>query len=102
MPGEPINDNLVTIKTVTTLGEAEIVAAVLSGNGIPAFVPDAHASAVMPHMFTAINTWGVKVQVMARDAQAAAEVLDLDEQGESESEDIREATPEVEEPLSDQ
>ena len=76
MHDEPVNEDLVTIKTVTTLGEAEIAAAVLEDNGIRAFVPNANASAVMPHLFTAINTWGVKVQVMARDAEAAAEKIE--------------------------
>ncbi len=102
MANEPINDDLVTIKIVTTLGEAEIAAAVLEDNGIRAFVPNANASAVMPHLFTAINTWGVKVQVMARDAQAAGEVLGLDDRIEGDAENIDDDAPEPDEPTADQ
>ncbi len=94
MVNEPINDDLVTIKSVSSLGEAEIIAAFLDDHGIQAFIPNANTTNMLPHMFSAINAWGVKVQVLQHDVEAAAEVLGLDARLDGEAEDVDDDAPE--------
>ena len=88
MADQPINDELLTIGTFPTFEEAEIAAALLDDHGIPAFIPDSHASAMMPHIFSTINKWGAKVQVLARDAEEAGKILEQAESSDPLAEEV--------------
>jgi hypothetical protein len=66
-------DELVTVATYPDVAEAQLAKERLELEGVRAFVIDAQTAGVMP--FLASATGGVRVQVDARDATRAREIL---------------------------
>jgi hypothetical protein len=63
-------DRLVTIGRFWTVAGADLAKAILDSDGIPAVLADVHTRLVVPH---AVRE--VRLQVMARDARRAVELL---------------------------
>jgi hypothetical protein len=66
-------DELVTVATYPDVAEAQLAKERLELDGIRAFVIDAQTASLMP--FLTSSTGGVRVQVDAKDAERAREVL---------------------------
>lgn len=66
--------DIVTVHRAATIGEADVVAAWLEGEGIPAFVRNAH-SVVTLHVPVIVAPKGVEICVAPADADAARELL---------------------------
>lgn len=62
---------LVTLTTFRTAHDAELAKAVLTDEGVPAFLGDENVTAITPYM----SPMGVKLQVAAEDADRAEEIL---------------------------
>jgi len=62
---------LVTLTTFRTAHDAELAKAVLTDEGVPAFLGDENVTAIAPYM----SPMGVKLQVAAEDADRAEEIL---------------------------
>ena len=60
---------MITIANCSTLDEAVGLRALLEANGIPAFIPDEMAAAVLPHHF--VTKSGIRLQVSDEDADEA-------------------------------
>ena len=67
---------LVVATRVGTLQQADVIRAVLGGEGIPVVIADEGASNVLAHMGPAIHPWGIKVMVQAQHLPAATEFLE--------------------------
>ncbi len=65
-------DDIVTVKTFSTLHEAEIARGFLEAQGIQAFVPDQNAH-IFKH-YVPLNQ--IRLQVRARDVELAKQLLE--------------------------
>ena len=65
---------MVTIRTCSSLPEAQVIQSHLGGSGIKAFLPDEFT--VQNNGLCANAIGGIQVQVLEEDAERAAEVLD--------------------------
>jgi hypothetical protein len=66
-----MSDELVTLSTHSTILEAEMVKALLEGEGIEVFIQHPHANALYPGVLGEI-----KVQIREEDVEVAREILD--------------------------
>ena len=69
----PVEDDWVQVQNCNWLHDAHLVVSVLEGDGIEAFLPDAHTLGSRPELATALG--GVRVLVRASDFERAREVL---------------------------
>lgn len=72
---EPTGETPVVVTTAPNVARAEMIAAVLRAEGIPAGVYDANISSWMPHWQFAIHSQGVPVVVPAELLDEANEIL---------------------------
>ena len=72
----PDRSALVTLVAVRSDSEANIIRAVLAGEGIEAFIPGQIASGMLPHLTNALNPNGVEVLVPTEQLDQAREVLE--------------------------
>lgn len=68
-----MDDELIVIRTCTSLQEAELVKSVLESEQIHAEIPDEYAAGVQPFYGTMLG--GIRVLVGAKDLERAEELL---------------------------
>jgi hypothetical protein len=82
----------------TSLGQAEVIAAVLRAEGIDSAVYNANAAATLSHIPYAVNPRGIEVAVPADQAEQAREILSAgppEELADAEEEPARDSSPEA-------
>mgnify|MGYP006289080401 CR=1 FL=1 len=69
-------NQLVTLTSVGSMPQADVIKAVLEGQGIPAFIQNERASVMLPHLSMALNQGGIVIHVRQCDLDTAREFLE--------------------------
>jgi hypothetical protein len=69
-----MSDELITLTTLNSTYDADILKIELDKNDIQSFIIDEHTSVAAPHLINALG--GIRVQVYQKDAEKAISVLE--------------------------